>query len=312
MKTLLSLLAYCVTASLLAFVAPADATDFHVTLPASGATCPDTLDGFYASQGANPCYYRPVGNFADAYLFSVTDATIPITFDTSGRSWHVVGLSGRAHPSYTIDTVITDAHVVELASGQIVAQLANSPFWAYGQCSTPARYPCSYHMSDHWMGTSTLPVGDYSFVVLGNEGGNRVYAHPWSITVPVAPVQPPLAPLVLTGAVSCDANSVCTMTPADARAITSVALDFTNNAITLTPAVDPVYAGTIASTGITASADDGSWFNLAGTGSVTSADDKTTIGVTFSFTASIDPSTGQPTYTSWVIGTEHKYALSPE
>lgn len=289
-----------------AFAAPAYAAptnwEYQVTIPAQATNC--VAPSFAASliaQGGDPsffCFYTETGEFTDKLDFSVSNPTAPITLESIGLSRHIVGQSGRAHPSYTWSTTLTNVVVVD-AAGNIVVQLVDTPFQALRACrATNDAGPCSPHLTDDWKAITTLPVGNYSVVVMGTVGGNRVGSYQYSLTVPVAPVQLPLTPLTLNGTAGCDTNSVCTFTPADATAITSVVMDFGTDALTLNPVVAAPMAGQILTQDIVAISDTS--IDLAGTGTVVSADGLTTIAVSFSF--SFDIASSQ--FINWVVVTQ--------
>jgi hypothetical protein len=269
-----------------AFANIVDST-YVVTPPVRGTQCPAIQPGL-----TYPCAYVAIGGYTDTYQFIVVDDTLPYSFEVTSSRWRRCVLSGRAHPCYTESNTIINAVVLD-AAGNGVLQLVNTSVDT---------------SSDDWIGSAQLPPGDYALVISGGNGGNRPGLYGYSITFPVPPpppVQLPLAPLTLLGSATCDADAVCTFTPDDASAVTSVVLELANNLATLNPAVDPAYAGTITSLTLVAIGADGMSVDFAGTASVANSTDSTqTLAVSFAFSFVIDPTTSTGSFTNWVVSTQ--------
>lgn len=285
--------------------------EYQVTIPATGTNC---VAPAFAASLPDPsyfCAYTETGEFTDKLDFAVSNPATPITFESIGLSRHFIGLSGRAHPNYTWSTTLTNVVVVD-ASGNVVVQLVNTPIQVLRPCrTTPPNDtgPCSPHLTDDWKAVANLPVGSYSLVIMGTVTGNRPGNYQYSLTTPVAPVQPPLTPLSLTGSASCDPNAVCTFVPSDVTAIASVAFDFVNNTATVTPAVSSTPL-TGPMTLDVSYAPDFSVIYFTGTATVTDGVTTLNVVVTFDYANGTFENwavtTASPAVSSAVTTTSHK------
>lgn len=176
MKRLLAILALLLPITV--FAAPVDA-EYAITIPAQATNCVTPFAGL--PDPSYNCYYTANGEFTDRLDFAV-DGTTTNTVEVVGKSYHFVGLSGRAHPSYTWSTTLTNVYIVDVASGNIVAQLADAPFWAYTDCAIAYRHNfCSPHQTDDWFVSVQLPAGSYSLVINGVVDGNRPGEYPYTV-----------------------------------------------------------------------------------------------------------------------------------
>lgn len=160
-----------------AFAAPAYAVDlkdaeYQITIPSTGSMC--ASPAFDLPDPSYNCYYVGLGEFTDKLDFSISDPTHVGTFEVvAAPSYRFTVQSGRAHPTYTFSTTLTNVYVVDLGTGNIVAQATNAPFWAHPQCRVGFTNYCSPHQTDDWFASTALPVGNYSLVINGVVSGNR-------------------------------------------------------------------------------------------------------------------------------------------
>lgn len=178
---------------------------YWVTIPSTATNCvtPDFSVNYQPWDPTLNCYYVVGGDFTDTLNFTIADPgvdasgnALPVPtngYEVVGNSYHFVGLSGRAHPSYTWDTTITNVVIVD-AAGNIVAQAVNAPFWSRPQCSPTYRNFCSPHQTDDWFVGVQLAPGAYRLVIMATSSGNRPGNYTYTLTTDaVAPAVAPVA-----------------------------------------------------------------------------------------------------------------------
>lgn len=173
MKKLFAILALLLPIA--AFAAPVDA-EYAIAVPAQASNCVTPFANL--PDPSYNCYYTSIGEFTDRLDFTV-DGTTTNTFEVTGKSYRYTVSSGRAHPIYTWSTTLTNVVIVD-GSGNIVAQLADAPFWASPSCMEVRNY-CSPHTTDDWFVSVQLPAGSYSLVIMGTVGGNRPGAYSYTV-----------------------------------------------------------------------------------------------------------------------------------
>jgi hypothetical protein len=192
MNKLLALLALV---AMPVFASTVDA-EYQITIPSSATNCVTPFANL--PDPSYNCYYTSIGDFTDKLEFTV-DGTTVNTFEVVGKSYHFVGQSGRAHPSYTWSTTLTNVYIVDndpnsLTFGNIVAQLTDAPFWSNPDCLTVRNY-CSPHQTDDWFASVQLSAGSYALVINGTVGGNRPGSYTYTTTTDAPPPAPAVAPV---------------------------------------------------------------------------------------------------------------------